>query len=149
MTTSTVNDSRCPTCGKAAGTFMCRGCGKDFYLRHKNEHRQELTKKMDEDVIRLHDQLQQSLDEQTKKPRQDPLMKQVDEWEQLSVEKIYQTADSVRKFCFEYHPRVIGRTILQVLSLLMIFLFVTSSFLYRFLSMRADITEMLYSWDTV
>ncbi len=67
MATSIGNDSRCATCVKAAGTFMCRGCGIDFCLHHKNEHRQELTKKMDEDVIPLHDQLQQSLDEQTKK----------------------------------------------------------------------------------
>jgi hypothetical protein len=57
MATSIGNDSRCATCVKAAGTFMCRGCGKDFCLRHTNEHRQELTKKMDEDIIPLHDHL--------------------------------------------------------------------------------------------
>jgi hypothetical protein len=97
MATSSSNDSRCATCEKAAGTFTCRGCGKDFCLRNTNEHRQELSKQMDEDVIPLHDQLQQSLDQQTKKPIHHPLIKQIDDWEQLSVEKIHQAADSVRE----------------------------------------------------
>jgi hypothetical protein len=97
MATSTANDSRCATCGKAAGTFTCRGCSKDFCLRHTNEHRQELSKQMDEDVIPLHDQLRQNLDEQTKKPHQHPLMKGIDEWEQASVEKVHQAANDARK----------------------------------------------------
>jgi hypothetical protein len=96
MATSTANDSRCATCGKAAGTFTCRGCSKDFCLRHTNEHRQELSKQMDENVIPLHDQLRQNIDEQTKKPRQHPLMKRVDEWEQDSIEKIHQAANDAR-----------------------------------------------------
>jgi hypothetical protein len=97
MATSTANDSRCATCGKAAGTFTCRGCAKDFCLRHTNEHRQELSKQMDEDVIPLHDQLRQNLDEQAKKSSHHPLMKQIDEWEQASTEKIHQTAKDARK----------------------------------------------------
>jgi len=97
MATSTANDSRCATCGKAAGTFTCRGCAKDFCLRHTNEHRQELSKQMDEGVIPLHDQLRQNLDEQTKKPSHHPLMKQIDEWEQASTEKIHQAAKDARK----------------------------------------------------
>jgi hypothetical protein len=52
---------------------------------------------MDEDAIPLHDQLQQILDEQTKKPSHHPLMKQINEWKQLSVEKIHQAADSARE----------------------------------------------------
>ncbi len=97
MATSTANASRCATCGKAAGTFTCCGCAKDFCLRHANEHRQELTKQMDEDVIPLHDQLQQNLDEQTKNLSNHPSMKEIDQWEQASIEKIHQAANDVRK----------------------------------------------------
>jgi hypothetical protein len=97
MATSTANGSRCATCGKAAATFMCRGCSKDFCLRHTNEHRQELAKQMDEDIIPLHDQLRQSIDEQTKQSDPHPLMKQINEWEQASIEKIHQTANHARQ----------------------------------------------------
>lgn len=97
MATSTANNTRCATCGKAAGTFTCRGCAKDFCLRHTNEHRQELTKQMDENVISLHDQLRQNLDEQTKNPDCHPLMKQIGEWERTSIEQIHQAANDSRK----------------------------------------------------
>jgi hypothetical protein len=98
MAAVTPNDSGCATCGKAAGTFMCRGCSKDFCMRHANEHRQELAKQMEEDIIPLHDQLRQILDEQTKKPsHHHPLNKQIDEWEQASIEKIHQAAHDARE----------------------------------------------------
>ncbi|CAF1139266.1 unnamed protein product [Rotaria sordida] len=97
MATSTTNDLRCTTCGKAAATFMCRGCLKDFCMRHASEHRQELAKQMDEDVISFHDQLRQNFDEQMKKSPDHSLMKQIDEWERNSIEKIRQTANDARQ----------------------------------------------------
>ena len=92
-----ANGQHCAICGKATGTFMCRGCSKDFCLRHTNEHRQDLNKQMDEDIIPLHDQLRQNINEQTNKFDHDPLMKQIDEWEQTSIEKIRQTANDARQ----------------------------------------------------
>jgi hypothetical protein len=97
MATSTAKDARCATCGKAASTFTCRGCSKDFCLRHTNEHRQELTKHMDEDIIPFHNQLRQNLDDQIAKPDHHLLMKQIAQWEQGSIEKIHQAADDARK----------------------------------------------------
>ncbi|CAF3868788.1 unnamed protein product [Rotaria sp. Silwood1] len=97
MATSTSNKPRCAICAIVNGTFICYGCSQNFCLTHANEHRQSLNKQMDEEVIILHDQLKQNLNENTAKPRQHPLMKQIDEWEQRSIEKIQQTANDARK----------------------------------------------------
>src|SRR5579871_3599164 len=86
----------CATCGKVAGFFTCRGCQKDFCKRHVAEHQQELSKQLDELTLD-HDQFRQNLTEQTKEPRQHPLMKQIDEWEQQSIKKIRDVANDVRK----------------------------------------------------
>ncbi|CAF0869437.1 unnamed protein product [Rotaria sordida] len=96
MACSTVKKLPRVTCGKAAGVFTCRGCVKDFCTRHATEHRQMLDQQMEE-VSLCRDQLKQSFDEQTKQPRQHPLMQQIDEWEQNSIEKIHQVADDARK----------------------------------------------------
>jgi hypothetical protein len=109
MATSTANNSRCATCGKAAATFMCRGCSKDFCMRHANEHRQELAKQMDEDIIPLHDQIRQNVDEQTKKPSHHPSMKRIDEWEQASIEKIRQAANDARQQLLNAINKHIGK----------------------------------------
>ncbi|CAF2659317.1 unnamed protein product [Rotaria sp. Silwood2] len=97
MATSTSNKPRCATCAKVTGTFICYGCSQNFCLVHVNEHRQSLIKQLDEEVVIVHDQLKQNFNENTTKPRQHPLMKQIDEWEQRSIEKIQQTANNARK----------------------------------------------------
>jgi CRISPR/Cas system CSM-associated protein Csm2 small subunit len=52
---------------------------------------------MNENITPIHDQLRQALDEQTKKPSRHPLMKQIDEWEQASIEKVHLAANDARK----------------------------------------------------
>ncbi|CAF2920945.1 unnamed protein product [Rotaria sp. Silwood2] len=97
MASATSNKSRCATCGKSVGTFMCRGCSQDFCLTHTHEHRQLLSKKIDEEVLFVHNQLQQSFNEHITQPRTHPLMKQIDQWEQDSINKIRQAAEEGRK----------------------------------------------------
>jgi len=96
MATSTSKKAPCATCGKVTGMFTCRGCQKDFCTRHVAEHRQELGKQMDELTLN-HDRFRQNLMEQTTEPRLDPLMKQIDEWEQQSIDRIHRVADDTRK----------------------------------------------------
>jgi hypothetical protein len=69
-----------------------------------------LSIQMDEDVVPLHDQLQENLLEQTKKSIDHPLMKQIDKWENDSIEKIHQTANKAREdllFIIEKHTNKI------------------------------------------
>ena len=96
MATSTSPKTPCATCGKIAGLFTCRGCQKDFCKRHVAEHQQELSKQFDE-LIFEHDQFRESLMKQTQESRHDALMKQIDEWEQESINKIRHTANEIRK----------------------------------------------------
>ncbi|CAF4219052.1 unnamed protein product [Rotaria socialis] len=97
MASTSSNKSRCATCGKNIGTFTCRGCSQDFCLSHAQEHRQLLGKQMDEDVILMHDQFQQCLNEQVKQPSLHPLMKEINEWEKQSIEKIQLAAQDARQ----------------------------------------------------
>lgn len=105
---ATVTKLQCAACNKPTGTFSCRGCGKDFCLKHANEHRQELHKQMDEHVICLHDQLKQQIQEQVDQSVQCSLIKQIDQWEQISIEQIHHQAQKYRKellFLIEKHTR--------------------------------------------
>jgi hypothetical protein len=76
---------------------MCRGCGKDFCMRHANEHRQDLGKEIDELTLD-HDQFRQKLTEQATHSRYYLHIKQkIDRWEQQSIDKIHQVANDARK----------------------------------------------------
>jgi hypothetical protein len=96
MAFTTRPKTPCSRCSKAAGILTCRGCDKDFCYHHVAEHREELNKQMDE-VTTNHDQLQQTITEQQAQPKCHPLMKQIDIWEQNSIEKIHQAAKEARE----------------------------------------------------
>jgi hypothetical protein len=85
----------CAMCGQAMGNFTCSGCDQPFCTRHATEHRQILGREMDA-VILNHDQLRQNLTEYGNKPLSHPLMKQIDDWEQESIDKIHQIATESR-----------------------------------------------------
>jgi hypothetical protein len=71
---------------------------------------------MDE-VTLDHDQLRQTISEYTSEPHHHPLIKQVDEWEQTSVDKIHQAANDVRRQILmnvEKHTTRITKTLERV-----------------------------------
>ena len=94
---ATATKLHCAVCHKPTGTFSCRGCEKDFCLKHANEHRQDLHKQMDEHVILLHDQLKQQIQEHVDQSIQRSFIKQIDQWEQISIEQIHHQAQKYRK----------------------------------------------------
>jgi hypothetical protein len=96
MATAITKKTPCSTCQKAAGILTCRGCAKDFCYRHVGEHRQELSKQMDE-VTTQHDQLQQTIADQEKQPNCHSLIEKIGTWEQQSIDKIHQAAEDARK----------------------------------------------------
>lgn len=97
MTSTSSSKILCVICNKTSGVFTCRGCDKDFCLRHANEHRQDLGKQIDELTVD-HDQFRQKLIEQTiHTPYYSYLKRKIDQWEEQSIEKIHQVADTVRK----------------------------------------------------
>jgi hypothetical protein len=93
---TTTKRSLCKACNKAPSVFFCQGCEKDFCIDHAKEHRQELSEKLDTIIIE-HDQLKQNLAECTDKSSRHPLMKEIDQWEKESIDKIRKAADDARK----------------------------------------------------
>ncbi|UJR32377.1 hypothetical protein I4U23_019839 [Adineta vaga] len=82
------------TCNSSSNTF-CDGCGKSYCKRHSIKHQDRLIKQM-EKVYLYHDQLQKLLFDDTKRISNHSLMKQIDDWEQQSINKIQQTAKEIR-----------------------------------------------------
>ena len=88
--------TRCITCGKDKATSKCSGCLQDYCLNHLIEHRKQLSKQLDEIEV-TRDSFQQTIIEQKTGSQKHPLIQQINQWEQDSVEKIRQTAEEARK----------------------------------------------------
>jgi len=58
-----------------------------FVKKHANEHRQILGKQMDV-IVFEHDQLRQNINEKIHRIYQSSSMKEIDEWERQSIDKI-------------------------------------------------------------
>jgi tRNA uridine 5-carbamoylmethylation protein Kti12 len=96
-----IERTRCVTCGKEKATLKCAGCSQDFCFDHVTDHRQELSKQLDEVEVNR-DLFRQTLTEQTVKPEEHPLMKQINAWEHDSINKIRQTAEDTRQIIFTH-----------------------------------------------
>ncbi|CAF2321587.1 unnamed protein product [Rotaria sp. Silwood2] len=93
---STILKNSCVKCKKTKHTVKCGGCSQDFCLNHMNEHHNELS----EQLGTIEDQFNEfniEIDGQKADPQKHGLMKQIDEWELESIEKIRQTANKARR----------------------------------------------------
>ncbi|CAF1449018.1 unnamed protein product [Adineta steineri] len=103
MTTITAKP-QCITCGKEKSTVRCDGCSQPFCYNHLIEHRQELSKRLDEIEV-SRDLFRQTLTDQSTKPENQTLIKQTDEWEQDSIDKIRQTANEARQTILQHSTK--------------------------------------------
>ncbi len=99
-----VGKIRCVTCGKDKAIFKCGGCQQDFCYNHSTDHRQELSKQLDEIEV-TRDIFRQTLTEQTDEPQKNSLVQQIDKWEQDSIKKIRQAAEEARQELLQYTDR--------------------------------------------
>ncbi|CAF3160546.1 unnamed protein product [Rotaria sp. Silwood2] len=95
MATKT-DEKFCVTCKKTKNTVKCSGCSTDFCSDHIVEHRNELSEQLNtiEDQF---NELKIRIAGQNVKQQKHELMKQIDEWEYESIEKIRQVANEVRR----------------------------------------------------
>jgi chromosome segregation ATPase len=93
--------TRCVKCGKEKATLKCGGCLQDFCYNHSTEHRNELSKQLDE-VETTRDMFRQTLTDQTTKPEKHALMQQIEKWERDSITKIRHTADEARQILLKH-----------------------------------------------
>ncbi|CAF0995551.1 unnamed protein product [Rotaria sordida] len=96
MASSTVSPKLlCVVCNKRKGSYRCEGCSQMFCPKDLNDHRNELSKQLEETVV-AHDLIQQTLIQQIEDPQQHPLLKKINQWEQESIVKIRQAAEEAR-----------------------------------------------------
>ena len=100
MATSTIKN-RCIICDKEKASFRCEGCLQTFCNKHCNDHRQELSKQLDEIEV-TRDLLRQTFNEQTIDPQKHPLIQQINQWEQDSIRKIQKTAKEAKQLIIKH-----------------------------------------------
>jgi hypothetical protein len=97
---TTTNKSQCSICQKERSAVRCEGCFQIFCYDHLNDHRQELSKILDEMEMNR-DEFRQTLNEQIIDPKKHSLIKQIDQWELDSIALVQQTATKCREGILE------------------------------------------------
>jgi hypothetical protein len=100
MTTPTLI-TQCFTCGKIKGRVKCEGCSKIYCVKHFEDHRQQLSKQLDEVEV-TRDLFRQSLTEKTGDSQNNSSIQQIDEWENESMNKIRQAASEARDIVLQH-----------------------------------------------
>jgi hypothetical protein len=95
MATTNIS-SQCYSCYKETRTFLCQGCEHNFCFDDLTKHLQDLHKEL-ETIENDHDQFRQIINDQKENPDQYSLIKQIDQWENDSINKIKQTAKECRE----------------------------------------------------
>ena len=88
---------QCFVCNKDKIVYPCRGCSKDFCFEDLTKHLQSLNEDFNM-IINEYDQFQ---DEFNQKQPNSSSMKQIDRWEEKSIEFIQQTAQHYRNVLIE------------------------------------------------
>jgi DNA repair exonuclease SbcCD ATPase subunit len=102
MSRSTTNGkAECIQCGKSKSAVRCEGCLQTFCYNHLADHRQELSKQLDE-IETDRDLFRQTLNLHTTSQQKHTLIQQIDHWKEESIQKIEQTADECKKSVVQY-----------------------------------------------
>lgn len=96
MATAETGKGQCIKCGKKKSAVRCEGCQELFCFDHLTDHQQELSIQFDE-IEMNRDLLRQTLTEQINNPNTSLLIKQINQWEEESIQRIKQTADECRQ----------------------------------------------------
>ncbi|CAF1034058.1 unnamed protein product [Didymodactylos carnosus] len=89
-----ASKAKCAKCEKNSGILTCDGCLERLCRRCFNNHRQDLSKQLD-NVVYEHDMLKQQLETPNENDSH-RLLKQIDRWKKDSIGKINQLADQCR-----------------------------------------------------
>ncbi|CAF0797739.1 unnamed protein product [Adineta ricciae] len=99
MATDTTQCFKCKKYKKI--TYLCKGCSNEFCQTDLIEHRQLLNEQLD-GIINDYDQFRQTINQHERNSQSDSLlMRQINEWERKSMQRIQQTADICRKTVLE------------------------------------------------
>jgi phosphomevalonate kinase len=96
--------SHCSLCNDEQDTYECKGCLTIFCFNHLTDHREMIN----QDFIQIEhhfNSFRQKLEDQKEDPMKYLLIKQINQWENESINKIQQTAekcrDEINKYLFK------------------------------------------------
>ena len=92
----TSAETKCSICHEETTTFICRGCSLDFCFDHLTQHRQFLNEQLGL-IQNDFNQFRQNIIELKENSQKHPLIKQIDQWEYHSIQKIEQKANECRR----------------------------------------------------
>ncbi|CAF1576576.1 unnamed protein product, partial [Adineta steineri] len=90
------NKTQCFKCNKEKITYPCEGCSQRFCFVDLAEHKQILNDELNH-IINNYDEFKQAVNERKQNPQNHSLIKQIDQWEKDSIEKIQQKAQDCRE----------------------------------------------------
>ena len=94
MATST-SKATCTLCDRTKELFLCQACSNHFCYDHMPEHRRNIQQQFDH-LRNDHDQLRQQINDLKIDSTKYALMKEIDRWEEESINKIKQHAQLCR-----------------------------------------------------
>ncbi|CAF1328783.1 unnamed protein product [Adineta steineri] len=101
------NKTQCFTCNKEKITYSCEGCSQRFCFTDLAEHKQILNDELNH-IINDYDQFKQTINEQKQNPQNHSLIKQINQWETNSIEKVQQKAKECREIVIKSSQRFIN-----------------------------------------
>ena len=97
MATATeTSRNYCFICEKEKSTYTCDGCSKRFCKQHIKDHENKLELELNQ-IENERNIFRQTLSEEIKQSNEHDLIQQINQWEQLSMNKIQQTAEENRQ----------------------------------------------------
>ncbi|CAF1003015.1 unnamed protein product [Adineta steineri] len=95
------NKRKCYTCDRENNTYTCEGCSKRFCSTHIPEHQQILIDELNH-ISHGYNEFKERINEQKQNPQNHSLIKQIDQWETNSIEKVQQKAQDCREIVNEF-----------------------------------------------
>jgi hypothetical protein len=115
MATAT-GKAHCITCGKEKVAYKCEGCSQNFCINHLNEHHQLIIKQFD-DLENKRNIFRQNLTEQITYPQKHSLLKEINQWEKDSINKIQQIAEETRQLLIKYTNEYMNQIEIRLIKL--------------------------------
>ena len=102
----TSTQTSCTACKESQATDICHGCSQHFCADHLPEHRTTLSQQFH----REYNEYRQNISDQKIDPTKHRLIKEIDQWEIDSIEKIKEVAQQCREKWIKYLNRCLTNT---------------------------------------
>ncbi|CAF0808839.1 unnamed protein product [Adineta steineri] len=90
------NKTVCFICNEEKITYPCKGCSKEFCFMDLAKHKQILNEELHH-ITDEYNEFKQTINEQKQNPQNHSLIKQINQWEINSIQKIQQKAEECRE----------------------------------------------------